>query len=114
MKRLIFLSLLALSSPAQAGPPTKCLPASVKAKLAYIDKHFGHVIIISTYRKNARIAGSGKPSKHRFCGAADFHVHGNKAAARKWLLKQPGEFIQYSGHFSHWHVADGNWKGWKR
>lgn len=114
MKRLIFLSLLALSSPSQAGPSTKCLPASVKAKLNYIDRHFGRVTVISTYRKNARIAGTGKRSKHADCKAVDFHVHGNKAAARKWLMKQPGEFIQYSGHFSHWHIADGNWKGWKR
>ena len=114
MKRLLFLSLLALSSPAQAGTPTKCLPASVKAKLNYIERHFGRVTVISTYRKNARIAGSGKPSKHRFCGAADFHVKGNKAAAIRWLWKQRGEVILYSGHFHHIHIAEGNWKGRKR
>jgi len=113
MKRLIFLSLLALSSPAQAAS-TSCLPASVKAKLNYIERHFGRVTVISTYRKNARIAGSGKPSKHRNCKAVDFHVNGNKAAAIRWLWKQRGEVILYSGHFHHIHIAEGNWKGHKR
>ena len=110
MKRLIFLSLLALSSPAQAAS-TSCLPASVKAKLNYIERHFGRVTVISTYRKNARIAGSGKPSKHRNCKAVDFHVHGNKAAAIRWLWKQRGEVIVYRCAMHHLHAGVGSYKG---
>jgi len=108
------LAFCLMATPALAGVSTKCLPASVKAKLAHIERNFGKVTVISAYRKNARIAGSGKRSKHSFCGAADFHVHGNKQAARKWLMGQRGEFIQYSGHHTHWHIADGNFKGWKQ
>ena len=110
MKRLIFLSLLALSSPAQAAS-TSCLPASIKAKLNYIERHFGRVTVISTYRKNARIAGSGKRSLHASCQAVDFHIARNKSAAVRWLRSQPVEVITYGCGMHHVHVGVGSYKG---
>jgi len=108
------LALCLMATPALAGVSTKCLPASVKAKLAHIERHYGKVTVISAYRKNARIAGTGKRSHHADCKAVDFHVRGNKQGAIRWLWKQPGEVIVYRGHFHHIHVGVGNWKGTKR
>jgi len=105
------LALCLMATPALAGVSTKCLPASVKAKLAHIERHYGKVTVISAYRKNARIAGSGKRSKHAQCLAADFHITKNKAAAVRWLRSQPGELITYGCSMHHVHAGLGSYKG---
>lgn len=51
---------------------TGCLPGSIKAALAKVQAQCGGVTIISAHRAGARIAGSGKPSYHASCRAADF------------------------------------------
>lgn len=49
-----------------------CLPGSIRAALGRVRASCGKVRVISTFRRNARIAGSGRPSYHATCRAADF------------------------------------------
>lgn len=106
---VIAFALFVAVAPAQAAS-TKCLPAQVKSALHKL-KQFGRVQVISTYRKGARIAGTRKISKHASCRAVDFHIHGNKRAAIKWLRKQKLEVITYGCAMHHIHIATGRYKG---
>lgn len=112
MKRISIAIVAAclLATPASAAPPTKCLPSVVKQTLKEL-KRFGKVQIISTYRKGARIAGTGRRSKHASCKAVDFHLRGNKAAAIRWLKKRRLEVITYGCGMHHIHIATGSYKG---
>ncbi len=110
---LAIMAAITLASPAHAGISTKCLPPQIKRVISHLEK-FGRVEIVSAYRKNAVIAGTHKRSKHASCRAVDFHMRGNKAGAANWLSKQPVEWIRYRKTHTHWHVAVGKWKGWKR
>lgn len=67
------------------GASRGCLQASARALLDRIEAQFGPVQVISTCRPGARIAGSGKPSKHGFGLAVDFNAGGRKAAIVNWL-----------------------------
>jgi hypothetical protein len=85
-----------------------CLPASVKARLAEVEARFGKVSIVSTFRRGARIAGSGHPSLHADCRAVDFKVRGNQAGAAAWLkATHEGGVGTYSGQMSHIHIDNG-------
>ena len=108
-----FVMMLLCLSPAQAAS-TKCLPGSLRAAMAHISRSYGRVIIISTYRRGAIIAGTRKRSKHARCQAVDFKVKGNQAAAVRWLQSQPLEVITYSGAMHHVHIAIGSYKGHHR
>jgi uncharacterized protein YcbK (DUF882 family) len=115
----LFIFLLVMSSggmvdQAQAGPTTRCLPASIKARLAQIRKKFGPIRIISTYRRGARIAGTGRRSKHADCRAVDFKVR-NKMAVYRWLNKvHNGGLGVYHGRCSHIHIDNGHRARWNR
>jgi uncharacterized protein YcbK (DUF882 family) len=69
-----------------AGSSTGCLTSQARNLLGRIRSQFGNVQIISTCRKGARIAGSGRPSKHASGQAIDFRVPGRKAAVVRWLI----------------------------
>lgn len=69
-----------------SGSSTGCLTSSARNLLGRIRSQFGNVQIISTCRKGARIAGSGRPSKHASGQAIDFRVAGRKAAVVRWLI----------------------------
>lgn len=88
-----------------------CVPSILKKYLKLVDQKYGKVIVLSTFRKGAVIAGTRKPSKHAKCQAVDFRVARNQAAAAKWLKTQPIEVITYSGSLSHIHIATGSFKG---
>lgn len=85
-----------------------CLKPAAAALLARIESQFGPVKVISTCRPGARIAGSGKPSKHGFGLAVDFDAGGRKAAIVNWLRANhtAGGTMTYA-RMSHIHVDIG-------
>lgn len=91
------------------GTSRACLQASARALLNRIESQFGAVQIVSTCRPGAVIAGSGKPSKHRYGLAVDFNApSGKKAAIVQWLIKNhhSGGTMTYAG-MSHIHFDVG-------
>ncbi len=68
------------------GSSTGCLTSEARNLLGRIRSQFGNVQIISTCRPGARIATTGKRSKHATGQAIDFRVPGRKAAVIKWLI----------------------------
>ena len=88
------------------------LPPAIKQTLREIEKRFGPVVIISTFRKNALIAGTRQRSKHAKGLAVDFIVTRNAGAALRWLRKQPLEVINYGCAMHHFHIAPGSYKGY--
>jgi hypothetical protein len=85
-----------------------CLQAPARALLDRIEAQFGAVKVISTCRPGARIAGSGKPSKHGFGLAVDFDAGGRKGAIVSWLRANhnSGGTMTYR-NMSHIHVDIG-------
>lgn len=90
------------------GASRGCLQASARALLDRIEAQFGPVNVISTCRPGARIAGSGKPSKHGFGLAVDFEAGGRKGAIVNWLRANhhAGGTMTYA-RMSHIHVDIG-------
>ena len=90
------------------GASRGCLQAPAAALLARIEQQFGPVKVISTCRPGAVIAGSGKPSKHRYGLAVDFDAGGRKAAIVNWLRANhtSGGTMTYA-RMSHIHVDIG-------
>lgn len=111
MIRRLFLAsaFVALPFIAYAGEPTKCLPKSLRATLATIERKFGPVRIVSTFRKNALIAGTRKRSYHASCRAVDFDPpRGKYKAVYNWLNRNhPGGVGTYSGRMHHLHIDNG-------
>jgi hypothetical protein len=78
-----------------------CLTAQTRAVLAQLEGRFGGVRVISTCRPGATIAGTGRPSMHRYGRAVDFvPAPGQRAAMMSWLRAHAGgSVITYrSGH----------------
>ena len=70
-----------------ASTSRACLTSSVRAVLARVEAQFGTVNIVSTCRPGARIAGTGKISKHASGQAVDFTAPGGKKAeVVRWLI----------------------------
>jgi hypothetical protein len=91
-----------------ASASRSCLQAPAAALLARIEQQFGAVNVVSTCRPGARIAGSGKPSKHGFGLAVDFDAGARKAAIVNWLRANhtTGGTMTYA-RMSHIHVDIG-------
>ena len=85
-----------------------CLSSEARALLGRIQSRFGNVQIISTCRPGARIATSGKPSKHASGQAIDFRVPGRKKEVVNWLINNhhSGGIMTYSD-MDHVHVDVG-------
>ncbi len=94
---------------ADAGPSTRCLPASLKARLSQIRSRWGAVRVVSTHRRGARIAGSGRRSFHASCRAVDFHPpRGKYRAVVAWLkANHKGGVGTYSCGMHHVHLDNG-------
>jgi uncharacterized protein YcbK (DUF882 family) len=109
------VSLVSVSSAAAGSRhPTHCLPSILKHRLSQIRSKFGPVTIISTLRRGARIAGSGRRSKHADCRAVDFKVR-NMGAVYRWLNKvHKGGVGIYYGRCNHIHIDDGPKARWRR
>lgn len=91
------------------GTSRTCLQSSARALLNRIESQFGSVQIVSTCRPGAVIAGSGRPSKHRYGLAIDFNApSGKKGAIVQWLIKNhhSGGTMTYAG-MNHIHVDVG-------
>ncbi|MBS0251808.1 MAG: DUF882 domain-containing protein [Proteobacteria bacterium] len=69
-----------------SGTSTTCLTSEARNLLARIRGQFGNVQIVSTCRPGARIAGTGRPSRHASGQAIDFRVPGRKAEVVRWLI----------------------------
>jgi uncharacterized protein YcbK (DUF882 family) len=82
-----------------------CLTAQTRSILSALEARVGQVKIISTCRKGAVIAGTRRPSFHRYGMAVDFSTR-NKAAAIAFLKTQPVLVMTYA-RMSHVHFNTG-------
>jgi hypothetical protein len=85
-----------------------CLRPTARALLDRIEAQFGPMQLISTCRPGARIAGSGRISKHASGEAIDFNAGSRKGAVVQWLIAnhKTGGTMTYAG-MSHIHVDVG-------
>ncbi|MGE0628205.1 MAG: D-Ala-D-Ala carboxypeptidase family metallohydrolase [Hyphomicrobiaceae bacterium] len=106
------LGAVVLTSAADArGASTSrsCLTSPARALLKRIEARFGHVTIVSTCRPGARIAGTGRISRHASGNAVDFLTpSGKKRAVVRWLIAnhRSGGVMTYRG-MNHIHVDIG-------
>jgi uncharacterized protein YcbK (DUF882 family) len=93
-----------------------CVPSDLKQTLSQIQSQFGPVRVISTFRKGARIAGSGKPSYHASCRAVDFYPPpGKHAQVVSWLRSNHrGGVGTYSCGAGHIHIDNGPAYRWHK
>lgn len=93
---------------AASGSSRSCLTGQAQALLGRIEARFGRVQIISTCRPGARIATTGKISKHASGQAIDFRVPGRKREVVQWLIAnhRSGGTMTYSD-MDHIHVDVG-------
>lgn len=98
------------------GSAHACLPSDLQNRLSQVRSNFGAIQVISTHRPGATIAGTGKPSYHRWCRAVDFRPPpGKYAAVVAWLhANHNGGVGTYStGHI---HIDNGPYvrfsRGW--
>jgi hypothetical protein len=118
----VIMALAFLASPAHAWPHHKsgakykgsagtsraCLTSPAQALLGRIEAKFGSIQIISTCRPGARIAGTGRISRHASGNAVDFNAGSRKGAVVNWLIAnhKSGGTMTYAG-MSHIHVDIG-------
>jgi uncharacterized protein YcbK (DUF882 family) len=102
-------SMTSRSQESNLGTSRSCLTRDARALLNRIEEHFGRVEIVSTCRPGARIATSGRPSKHASGQAIDFRVPGHKKQVVQWLIKNhdDGGTMTYSD-MDHIHVDVGS------
>lgn len=91
-----------------ASASASCLTSEARNLLGRIRSRFGNVQIISTCRPGARIATTGKISKHASGQAIDFRVPGRKREVVQWLKAnhRSGGTMTYSD-MDHIHVDVG-------
>ena len=76
-----------LSHSSAGGADRGCLSRETRNLLGRIESRFGHVQLISTCRPGARIASTGKVSKHASGQAVDFSApSGKKQELVRWLI----------------------------
>lgn len=92
----------------KGGGSRRGLTPAALALLDRIESTFGPVNVISGYRPGARIAGSGRVSRHASGNAIDFEAGGRKGAIVKWLIAnhKSGGTMTYAS-MSHIHVDIG-------
>jgi hypothetical protein len=85
-----------------------CLKPAARALLERIEAEFGEVRIISTCRAGARIAGTGRISRHATGEAIDFDAGPRKRDVVRWLIANhaSGGTMTYAD-MSHIHVDVG-------
>lgn len=88
--------------------PRKCLTKPAHELLDKIEARFGPVRVISTCRPGARIAGSGRISRHASGNAVDFDAGNRKGAIINWLVAnhKTGGTMTYPD-MSHIHIDIG-------
>jgi uncharacterized protein YcbK (DUF882 family) len=103
------LGVLSAAPVAEAGSTSRsCLSSEMRSALARVEARFGTVQIVSTCRPGARIAGSGRVSRHASGNAVDFKVRGRKSEVVKWLVANyhSGGVMTYRG-MDHIHIDVG-------
>ena len=92
-----------------SGTSRSCLTTDARALLNRIESKFGRVEIVSTCRAGARIATTGKPSRHASGNAIDFRALGKKKQVVLWLIENhdDGGTMTYSD-MDHIHVDVGS------
>jgi uncharacterized protein YcbK (DUF882 family) len=92
----------------RGGGNRRGLTPAALALLDRIESEFGPVNVISGYRPGARIAGSGRISRHASGNAIDLEAGSRKGAIVKWLVAnhQSGGTMTYAS-MSHIHVDIG-------
>jgi len=85
-----------------------CLKPEARALLDRIEAEFGPMEIVSTCRPGARIAGTGRISKHATGEAIDFNAGSRKRVVVQWLIAnhKAGGTMTYAD-MSHIHVDVG-------
>ena len=71
---------------AKSDGPRACLRPAARTLLDRIEAEFGPVQIVSTCRRGARVAGSGRISKHATGEAVDFDAGSHKREVVRWLI----------------------------
>jgi len=91
-----------------ASASRSCLTSAARNLLSRIEQRFGAVQLISTCRPGARIAGTGRISRHASGNAVDFNAGGRKGAIINWLIAnhRSGGTMTYA-HMNHIHVDIG-------
>lgn len=104
------LQAYALAGPVR-GADRGCLVLAARALLAELEMRFGAVRVVSTCRRGATIAGTRRPSLHRYGKAIDFIAPaGHKAAVVRWLRERsPGVTMTYYG-MAHIHTDVGTYR----
>jgi hypothetical protein len=107
--------------PAPVAPPARpprrdskpevllaCLKAPVREIFDRVEAEFGPMQVISTCRPGARIAGSGRISKHATGEAIDFEAGSRKREVVEWLIAhhKGGGTMTYND-MSHIHIDIG-------
>lgn len=103
------LALGVLSTlPDETEAGSDCLPRELRSRLSEINKKFGKVEIISTYRGGARMP-SGRTSFHASCRAVDFNPpRGKYSQVASWLKSSHGGGVgTYSCGMHHIHIDNG-------
>jgi hypothetical protein len=93
-----------------SGSSRSCLTSQARALLGRIESRFGSVQIISTCRPGARIARTGRPSRHASGNAIDFNApRGKKGEVLRWLIAnhKSGGTMTYA-RMNHIHVDIGS------
>ena len=92
-----------------ASASRTCLTSAARGLLSRIEQRFGAVQLISTCRPGARIAGTGRISRHASGNAIDFNAGGRKGAIVNWLIAnhRSGGTMTYAG-MGHVHVDIGH------
>jgi hypothetical protein len=93
-----------------------CVPTELRRTLDEIEDRFGPVQVISTHRPGAKIAGSGKRSKHADCRAVDFNPpRGKSKEVAAWLkANHTGGVGTYGCGMSHIHIDVGGKARWHK
>jgi len=94
--------------PDELDASNSCLPGALRSKLSQINKQFGRVSVLSTYRRGARMP-NGRSSFHASCQAVDFRPPSGKyAQVAKWLKANHGGGVgTYSCGLNHIHIDSG-------
>lgn len=106
---MTFLPTHATAKRASASSSSSCLPGVLKRRLSQLRSQFGPVRVISTFRRGARIAGTGRRSYHASCRAVDFlPPRGKYRAVANWLKQNHfGGVGTYSCGMYHIHIDNG-------
>lgn len=93
-----------------------CVPSELRRTLDEIEDRFGPVQVVSTRRPSAKIAGSGRRSKHADCRAVDFNPpRGKYGEVAAWLkANHAGGVGTYGCGMHHIHIDAGGKARWHK